>query len=405
MKTFLQLLIIGSLFISCGHRTPKHPTQEQTKSEKGVRVNRNNFPDINFRSVVCRLLPVAEGDFIPEKMLLQVKELCVSEMGIQDLKGIEYFTALEQLDCSKNQLTALDVSKNKALKILECGRNQLTEIDVTHNALLKELGCCHNQLKKIDVSQNPDLEVLICNENKISSIDVSQNHKLIELGVVDCKLKELDVASNKNLKKLYCSGNDLKELNLSNNTKMEDLYCEQPLYGHFDFVPPADNPNLKLEKRINSWPSDLHLSWNEEFNKNQLEDTFHDGFIIHDLSSKESKDTINYEELEVALSDMEAMLNDVKQIEIKNVSDMLLLNELEKKWEKQSKSEIPLNLGGNEIEDIKHSYRVRLLKWMIGLLSEMKRFDAKLKEMGEEVDGNVDEDLKEFQRQLWLETH
>lgn len=395
---------MGSLLISCGHRTPteKHPTQEETKSGKSVCVNRNNFPDINFRSVVCRLLPVAEGDFIPEKMLLQVKELCVSEMGIKDLKGIEYFTALEQLDCHGNKLTELDVSKNVALEKLECGRNQLTEIDVTHNALLMQLGCSENQLKSIDVSQNPDLEVLLCSKNKISSIDVSHNHKLIELGVVDCKLKELDVAKNKNLKKLYCSGNDLKELNLSNNSNMEKLYCKQPILGHIDFVPPANNPNLEMGETINFWPAALDLTWWEDFNKIQLKETFHDGYIIHDLSSKESKDTINYEELETALSTMEAMLNYLKQIDIKNESDtlLLILNELKKKW--KDKKDISLNLGGNTLEETKHSYRVRMLKWIIGFMSEMKRLDAKLKN---EDDRETDEYLKQLQRQLWLETH
>jgi hypothetical protein len=269
MKTFLQLLIAGLLLVSCGHKTAdtNSVVQEEPKPEYKVRVNKDNFPDINFRSVVCRLLPVAEGDLIPNELLLQVKELNASELGIQDLKGIEYFTALEQLDCSGNQLTKLDVSKNVALKILECGYNQLSEIDVTHNALLKGLGCSNNKLKSIDVSHNPDLEHLLCNENQITSIDVSHNQKLIELGVVKCKLKRLDVTNNLNLERLYCSGNDLKELDLSNNTKMENLYCKQPLFGHIDIIRPANNPELGLGTS-SFWADGLTLIWFEEANKN-----------------------------------------------------------------------------------------------------------------------------------------
>ena len=42
--------------------------------------------------------------------LYNVKKLLVGIKGIESLKGIEYFTALEQLNCSINKLPNLDVS-------------------------------------------------------------------------------------------------------------------------------------------------------------------------------------------------------------------------------------------------------------------------------------------------------
>ena len=48
--------------------------------------------------------------------------------------------ALTYLDCSENQLTELDVSKNTALTALSCSDNQLTELDVT-NCELEEYDC------------------------------------------------------------------------------------------------------------------------------------------------------------------------------------------------------------------------------------------------------------------------
>ena len=46
------------------------------------------------------------------------------DMSISDLTGIEEFTALTELDCSRNKLTSLDVSMNTALNYLRCEGNQ-----------------------------------------------------------------------------------------------------------------------------------------------------------------------------------------------------------------------------------------------------------------------------------------
>ncbi len=42
---------------------------------------------------------------------------------LTSLRGIEYFRSLKNLNCSGNQLTMLDVSKNTALEFLNCGDN------------------------------------------------------------------------------------------------------------------------------------------------------------------------------------------------------------------------------------------------------------------------------------------
>jgi hypothetical protein len=49
------------------------------------------------------------------------------------------------LQCSGNQLTALDLSANPALDSVWCFGNQLTALDVTHNPALKRLRIQSNQ--------------------------------------------------------------------------------------------------------------------------------------------------------------------------------------------------------------------------------------------------------------------
>ena len=93
-------------------------------------------------------------------------EIIVSRKKISNLKGIEYFTALETLECGYNSLTTLDVSKNTALKTLKCLSNQLTILDVSQNTALEYLDCLSNQLTSLDVSKNTALTKLNCSENE-----------------------------------------------------------------------------------------------------------------------------------------------------------------------------------------------------------------------------------------------
>ena len=83
-----------------------------------------------------------------------------------------------ELDCSSNQLTGLDVSKNAALTELECSSNQLTSLDVSQNAALTELECNSNQLTGIDVSMNTALKTLSCYSNQLMNLDLSKCTKL-----------------------------------------------------------------------------------------------------------------------------------------------------------------------------------------------------------------------------------
>ena len=90
----------------------------------------------------------------------------VSTLGVADLTGIEDFAALEELYCSGNVLTSLDVSQNTTLLVLDCGANQITSL--TLNTTLTSLICDNNELTALDVSQNPNLNTLNCSRNQLA---------------------------------------------------------------------------------------------------------------------------------------------------------------------------------------------------------------------------------------------
>ena len=173
----------------------------------GVAIDNTNFPDANFRTIV-EYYDTNKDSSLSDTEIAAVEEIDCYDKGISNLKGIEYFTALRSLNCGRNQLTSLDVSKNTALTDLFCGGNQLTALDVSKNTALTYLDCRSSQLTALDVSKNTALTYLDCGNNQLTSLDVSKNTALTDLD---------------------CDKNQLTSLDVS-NTNMDDLDCDDNIY-------------------------------------------------------------------------------------------------------------------------------------------------------------------------------
>ena len=192
-----------------------------------------------------------------------ITELDVSNSELKSLRGIEYFTNLQQLSCNGNQLTELDVTSNPALSSLSCNGNQLTELDVTGNPALTSLSCYGNQLTELDVTGNPALTYLDCGSNQLTELDVTGNKALTSLDCDDNQLTELDVTGNTALTELYCSDNQLTELDVTGNIALTSLSFGNNQLTELDI---SNNQNLSLFScignpgengvfRVKVWPS------------------------------------------------------------------------------------------------------------------------------------------------------
>ena len=91
----------------------------------GIAINDTTFPDAVFRGYIAENADTDKDGLLSESEIAGVTGIDVSGMGIQNLRGIKYFTALESLDCSDNALTSLDLSANTALQTLNAGGNRL----------------------------------------------------------------------------------------------------------------------------------------------------------------------------------------------------------------------------------------------------------------------------------------
>ena len=99
--------------------------------------------DIEFyRAAMCRAAADAYDVYDEERVLYRDFIFSESETlhsehnyyrtsgNVSDLTGINYFTSLQSLNCSNNQLTSLDLTALTKLGSLECSHNRLTDLKV-----------------------------------------------------------------------------------------------------------------------------------------------------------------------------------------------------------------------------------------------------------------------------------
>ena len=212
-----------------------------------VAIDATNFPDENFRTFVSEKFDKNHDGILSRGELNRVGGIDVSRKEIATLQGIEHFKMLETLDCTKNKLTALDVSHNTRLTEIKCRKNQITNLDVSKNPQLEELSCAENQMWALVVSENPalrrlycgenhltdlvlnnpELTTLFCNTNQLTTLDLSGSPNLETLGCYSNKIAALDVSRNPALKEILCDRNKLTSLDVTNNSALEELECTE----------------------------------------------------------------------------------------------------------------------------------------------------------------------------------
>ena len=201
------------------------PTSALAGLETAVPIDEEHFPDEGFRALVKGYDTDDDGS-LSEDELAAVTELSLLGVEVSDLRGIEYFSELAELNCGPHDgLTSLDVSQNAKLRGLNCANCGLRELDVSRNAALESISCAYCWLEELDVSGNAALKSLNCAGNSLTSLDVSQNAALLTLDVSYNGLEELDVGSCAALTSLVCAGNALSELDVRGNTALVTLDC------------------------------------------------------------------------------------------------------------------------------------------------------------------------------------
>lgn len=209
-----------------------------------VAIDETNFPDANFRQYVLDKCDTDKDSTLSNDEIQAVTTIDCRHLSIENLKGIEYFAALQILNCKTNFISSLDVSENTALKELYCGNvsENFTSLNVSNNTALEVLDCSYGQLETLDLSNNTKLKSLNCKYNDLASLDVSNCPALTTLNCSANCLETLDLSKNTALEDLALEHSGLKSLDLSNNIALKSLWWQ---YCPLTSLDMRGNPNLE----------------------------------------------------------------------------------------------------------------------------------------------------------------
>jgi Leucine-rich repeat (LRR) protein len=271
------------------------------------------IPDSNFKSaLIANGVDYNNNNIIEEFEPATVSRLNISDKNIKDVTGLSLFYNLSFLDCSKNNIDSLDVSKNENLDTLICSQNQLTTLNLIRIKWLTYLNCSYNQLdslvlplgtvlwdkkRYLDCSNNnlsslPDgsfinyFNYLNCASNKIASIDLTKNELLESFNCSGNNLSTLDITKNKILTSLACDSNQLNTLTVVPNMPLKKLQCNNNQLNNINlrFLPNltelncSNNQLNSLDISTNDFLKALNLTFNSNLlkiciNSNQYADT------------------------------------------------------------------------------------------------------------------------------------
>ena len=220
-KPILSFILAALLILGAPCLAP------QAQAAGSVVINENNFPDAAFRSYVSENFDTNQSGILGSEERAAATEIDCAYGVIASLKGVEYFTSLERLNCCGNALSELDLSKNTALTELSCQENQLMSLKLGQNGSLRVIHCYDNALFTLDLSGCPALELLWCFGNQLSELDLSKNTALKALDCSCNQFAALDLSHNPLLEEFACEENQIQALDLSKNTALVMLDCSR----------------------------------------------------------------------------------------------------------------------------------------------------------------------------------
>lgn len=182
-----------------------------------VAVNTANFPDAVFRNYILENFDTDKNNALSDAEIKAVTEINVKGLGIANLKGVERFTALKELNASDNKLKSVDLTKNTKLTYVNVSKNSLSgTLNLSKCTSMVYVVYSNNALTKVTM---PDKKYL----KKVDYIDASYNKFTSQanagLSVISnsylTALTEIN-ASNNLITSFNCSGFE-GILDLSNN--------------------------------------------------------------------------------------------------------------------------------------------------------------------------------------------
>lgn len=115
--------------------------------EVGIQINKENFPDEDFRQYLTNRF----GEILSDGEIESTTSITINNIWNLRITGIEYFKNLKELNCNGSRVLSLDLSKNTTLEKLSLKGCCLSSLDVSNNKSLIYLDCSLNYIHGNDM--------------------------------------------------------------------------------------------------------------------------------------------------------------------------------------------------------------------------------------------------------------
>lgn len=195
---------------------PEEGMQSKTSS---IKIDSTHFPDKCFQEYVRKQFDTNKDGTLSLEEIDAAVTIEIGQSGLRSVRGIEYFSKLQELKVYGGELANLDVRKNKKLK---------------------KLSCTSVRIKDLKVAGLSELEEITADGNYMTELELSGLKRLRKLSVNMCNMKEMDLTGLQNLETVECSYGQLTSLKVKGLKKLKTLYCHNNLLRELD-VTGADN--------------------------------------------------------------------------------------------------------------------------------------------------------------------
>lgn len=231
------------------------------------------IPDPYFRKYCLTNFDTNNDGEITKRETEGVTSIRAANLNIRTVRGIEEFADLTWFDCSENQISELNVSKNEKLASLYCDNNQISTL-LFNRRRWEVFYCSNNQI--VSLGDIPiGASFFSCSDNPIESLTLDTSfvtaHGTIHIMCDNTLLTELDLSKCANVYWLSCSGNKLQRLDLSNCRNLNSLGCYNnlleeirlPENGKISSIRAYKNRLKKIDLRQSIFLTSLWISEND----------------------------------------------------------------------------------------------------------------------------------------------
>ena len=348
-------------------------------------------PDDNFEKALIEIgYDFGElNDSVPKFGISYLKKLGVTSKNITDFTGIEDFLYLQDLNCSYNELTALDLSNNVNLEKLSCYGNNLERLNCSNCSKLQKIDCLNNKLISLNLSNNNSLTDLYCGNNSIPELDLSECLNLKKILIGNNQLNLIDFSKNEKLTYISAHTNHLTDLDLSMNSTLEYVYLsDNRLTGlnlrngnnaNIDYFNAKGNENLFCIEVDDPIVSNTYKHWTKQAwteYKESCDDYIPEWTYVPDDNFEKALIRSGY--------DLDAVNDSVPTAAIKNIESLVIKNHRisSLKGIEDFKSLKKLYCAYNHLEEIDLSNNIKL--------TDLEFYDNQLKDLDVSMLSNLE---------------